>query len=650
MNSRRALLVCALGAFAACGDPPAKPPAPVVDAGAVAVAPAKKSLGHLEAPLGAVTLERDGKPRPAAAQALFPGDIIETGEDSSAQLRFSGDRVVELGAEGRYELGLDGSGVMLNVARGLVLTRVKAAAGTQKPGAEDEEVRLTISTPFGLTRIGSAEVSMKVDDSSADVEVKVGEIELVSKSGEVTRVGAGKKGLLGAARELPEIALTVIASTGKGEFKAKDGKTFVPLNAKKLPALKAGDVVRVKEGRISLAPEGSQTRFALLKGAEVGIVETRKGPGTEATSLDVKKGELEVSAPRDQKTRVAVAGGLTLVSDLGGQYSLRRTGSGFDVEALAGDVSIEREGEPAVVVPGGQSASVPLKGAPAVKAASREGVVLPSRQGLRVFHQNLKQVSVTWDDEGATDASWRVQLSQDPAFTTVVRDGLVHDNFFTMPAPAKGAWYWRVFKGDVEHTRGSATFAAEPRAVDLSRLKNVVPEGAETITIFFQDRDKPPVVTFTWGKAEVAAKYGVKVYREGQLSSPVAERTVTETQVALTENTLLEGKYLWSVTPLDAKGAELKGGRMNKLHMVFDNAVAALSIKTPRNGDAGGRSVNAVGIAPVGSKLFINGKSVTLDEQARFETSVSPAAGGRVVFRLLHNGAESYTVRSVRAR
>lgn len=649
MNARRALLVCALGAFAACGgDPPAKPA--VVDSGPPA-APQKKSLGQLEAPQGAVTLEREGKTRPATAEALFPGDVLETGEDSSAQLRFSGDRVVELGAEGRYELGLDGSGVMLNVARGLVLTRVKPTAGKAgTPGKDEGEVLLTISTPFGLTRIGSAELSMKVDDTSADVDVKLGEIELVSRSGEVTKLGAGKKGLLGAARELPEIALTVVASTGKGEFKAKDAKAFVPINAKKLPALKAGDVVRVKEGRISLAPEGSDTRLALLKGAEVSIVETRKGPGKEVTSLDVKKGELEVFAPKGQSTRVSVVGGLTLVSDLGGQYSLRRTGTGFDVEALAGDVSIEREGEPALVVPGGQSASVPLKGAPAVRQASREGVVLPSRPGLRVFHQNLKQVSVTWDDDGEAAASWRVELSQDPAFTSVVRDGVVHHNFFTMPAPAKGAWYWRVFKGELEHTRGSASFAAEPRSVDLSRLKNVVPEGAETTTIFFQDKDKPPVVTFTWARAESAAKYAVKVYREGQLSSPVAERVVTETQVSLPENTLLEGKYLWSVTPLDAKGAEQKGGRMNKLHMVFDNAVSALSIKTPRNGDAGGRSVNAVGIAPVGSKLFINGKSVTLDAQARFDTSVTPVAGGRVVFRLLHNGAESYTVRTVRAR
>lgn len=638
------ILVLLSLALAACGDP-VKPVAAALDASVpVAVAPKKKNLGQLEAPQGLVTLEREGKKRAAQVEALFPGDVIETGEEGSAELRFSGDRVVELGADGRYELDLDGKGVMLNVANGLVLTRVKAT-----PTNEEGDVLLTISTPFGLTRIGAAELSMKVDDSSADVEVKLGEIELVSKSGEVTKIGAGKKGLLGAARALPEIELTIVTGSGKGEIKAKNAKSFAAINPKKPLVLKAGDVVRVKEGRLSLVPEGSQTRLALLQGAEVGLVEARRGPGRESTGLDVKKGELEVFAPKGQSTRLAVAGGVTLVSDLGGQYSLRRTGTGFDVDALAGDVTIEREGQPATVVPGGQSASIPLKGAAAVRAASREGVVLPTRSGLRVFHSGLKQVSLTWDDAGATDQTWRVQVASDPSFVTVVRDGLVHDNFLTVPVPPRGAWYWRVFKGEVEQTKGSAFFAPEPRSQDLSRLKNVVPEGTETTTIFFQDKDKPPVVTFTWGK-ENAARYAVKVYAEGKLGAPVAERTVTETQVSLPENTLLEGRYLWSVTPLDAKGSELKGGRMNKLHLVFDNAVSALVIKSPKNADPAGRLVNASGIAPVGSKLFINGKSVALDEQARFETPVSPAAGGRVIFRLLNNGGESYTVRTVRSR
>ncbi|MFT3710098.1 MAG: hypothetical protein QM817_20900 [Archangium sp.] len=649
ISSRVALTALAVLAFGGCGkdssDPPGIPVAKSNDAGTSAPpAPsAKKPVGQLEAPVGTVTLERGTEKRAAKAEPLFVGDVIDTGADSTANLRFGGDRVVELGPDGRFEVGEDGAGVSLNVVDGLVLTRVK-----NTPAQEEGSVLVTISTPFGLTRVGSAELSLKVKDGAADVDVKFGEIELINKNGEVQKLGAGKKGFLGQVRELPEIPLTIVVTAGKAELKAKDSKTFVAINPKKLPALKAGDTVRVKDGRFALAPEGSSTRVVLLKGTEVGIVEARKGLGGDATALDVQKGELEVAAPPGQSTRVGVAPGLTLVSDLGGQFTLRRTGSGFDIDALAGDVKIEREGEAPQTVPGGQSASVPLKGKPAVRAANKEAIVLPPKN-VRLFHSGLKKISLAWDDDDAKE--WRFQLATDPGFTTLVRDGIVHDPFVSVPVTGKG-WFWRVLKpdGKTEASKGSVTFAAEPKTADLSRVKNEVRAGSETTTIHFQDKDKPPMVTFLWNKEEGAAKYVVKVYREGQLSSTVAERTVTDEQVSLPENTLAEGNYLWSVTPLDGKGGELKGGRMNKLHMTFDNGVAALAIKTPRNGDAGGKTVKTSGLVPVGAKLFINGRAVELDEHARFDTSVSPLAGGRLVYRLVTGGAESWTVRTVRGK
>jgi len=616
----------------------------VVDAGPVVAA--KKSLASLDSPVGTVTLERGPDKRAAKAEPLYAGDVIDTGDDGTALLRFGQGRVVELGPAGRYELNADGSGLALNVLEGGVLTRFKPAAAPANGG--DGDVLMSIGTPYGLTRLGTAELSIKLGDGAANVDVTLGEVEMVSKSGEVTKLGAGKKGFLGQVRELPEIALTIVVSQGRAELKAKDTRTFVAINPKKPPALKEGDVVRVKDGRFAMAPEGSQTRVALLKGAEVGIVGARKGAQKDETALDVQKGELEVVAPPNQETRLGIAPGLTLVSDLGGQFNLRRTGQGFEVDALAGDVAIEREGEAKVVVPGGQSASVPLKtGAPAVKANPREGVVLPGR-AVRLFHTGLKRVAVSWDDDGQTK-DWRFQLSTDPNFSTLVRDGVVHDNFANVPALPRGAWYWRVLKGSEEVEKGSVVFAPEPKSVDLSRVKNVVPAGSETTTIHFQDKDKPPVVTFTWAREEGAAKYTVRVYREGNFSSTVAERTVAETEASLPENTLAEGNYSWSVTALNAKGEEFKSGRMNKLHMTFDNGVAGLNIKTPRNGEALGKGGTTSGVVPVGSRLFINGKSVDLDGQGRFEVAVTPI-GGRLVYRLVTGGAESWTVRAVRAK
>jgi hypothetical protein len=277
-------------------------------------------------------------------------------------------------------------------------------------------------------------------------------------------------------------------------------------------------------------------------------------------------------------------------------------------------------------------------------------VALPTHAGLRVAHTGLTRASLTWDGtEGVS--SWRVAVSNDPTFSTVLLDGLVHQPFVNVSVPARGPLHWRVYEStapDAEPTaHGSATFTGDLNPDDLSRLKNVVPDGPETTTIYFQD--KPPTVTFTWGKKDGAAKYAVKVYRDGELTRVVAERTVAETLVALPESTLAEGNYRWSVTPLDGKGAELEGGRLNKLTMVYDNAVAQLVLKSPKNGEvAVGGQVKVVGVAPVGSKVFVNGKPAVLDGQSRFEASVAPLAQGRVVVCTVGPGGEALTVRTVR--
>ncbi len=123
---------------------------------------------------------------------------------------------------------------------------------------------------------------------------------------------------------------------------------------------------------------------------------------------------------------------------------------------------------------------------------------------------------------------------------------------------------------------------------------------------------------------------------------------MAESPVVL-DGALAEGRYLWSVTPLDAKGVGLRGGKMNKLEIAYDNAVPDLLISAPRNGDPSGATVPVVGIAPVGAKVFVNGRAVELDDKARFNTSAAPLPGGRLVFRMVgKSGAEVYTVRTVR--
>ncbi|MFP2932840.1 hypothetical protein ACLESO_48385, partial [Pyxidicoccus sp. 3LG] len=268
-------------------------------------------------------------------------------------------------------------------------------------------------------------------------------------------------------------------------------------------------------------------------------------------------------------------------------------------------------------------------------------------EGAEVYHQGMPEVALTWEGEGEAV----VEVASDAGFTRPVLTGTVFKPFVNVPAPARGALYWRVRRKDgTEVTRGSAVFAPERPARQLDRVRNVVPEGPEKTTIFYQD--KPPAVTFSYGEEASAARYRVAVYRAGALGTPVAERTVTETRAALDAGALEEGSYLWSVTPLSASGAQLKGGRMNKLELVYDNSVPVLMVSTPRNGQRAGERVRASGVAPVDARLSINGRPVALDAKHRFSTWVEPVGSPPLlVFKMTRSGApEVHTVRTLKPR
>jgi len=215
-------------------------------------------------------------------------------------------------------------------------------------------------------------------------------------------------------------------------------------------------------------------------------------------------------------------------------------------------------------------------------------------------------------------------VASDAGFTHPVLSGRVYRASVNVPAPARGELHWRVTGADgTRLAQGRVRLAPEPRQRPLARLRNEVPEGTERTTIFYQDR--PPAVTFTWAEVPGAAQYQLAVYREGALDAPVAERRVAELRAALEAGALGEGRYLWSVAPLSAQGAVLRGGRLNKLELVYDNSVPGLMLGAPRNGARAGRGpVWVQGVAPVGSALSVNGQPLALDAKGRFRAQVLP--------------------------
>jgi hypothetical protein len=663
-------LVLALAAGCGDDDPPAVTPAPQAtpsatpDAPKAPAAPAPKPVGRLTRLRGQVTLERNGQKDIATEGELFPDDSVETGPDSSAVVALPGGRTAELGGDAVLKLRKDNTGIILEVPRGFVLSRVPAdepsADGT--PAAPREEVAISILTPFGLTRVGSggttgSEVKVDVTEDAAKVDVMLGAVEFVSRNGEATKAKAGDAlevtaGKVTLASKKPEIVLepiqvNLVIGGGKADVK-KQGARKWSAAGKAGASLSEGDQVRARSGRPVISLAGSETTLSLAKGAELTFLKSERNGDVEESRFDVRTGGLTLDLSAKKKSRILL-GELSLESEGGGQFDVSRERDGsYEVSALTGDITLQ-QGEKSQKLQAGQVARMGKDGVSEVaSSADRTEISLPSKVGLKLYHPGLSDVALSWEGESG---DYRVQVASDAGFSRLLVNGVVHQPQVVVPLPRNGSLFWRASTVDgKEVDRGSLRAQPEPSTKQLERARNEVPEGLEKTTIFYQDEANPPAVTLSWNPEPKAAQYRVAVYRADALTRPVAERKAAQTKAPLEAGILSEGNYVWSVTPLSSAGEELRGGRMNKLELVYDNSVPNLVLTSPRNGEAVDGKVRASGVAPVGSRLAINGKQVSLDGKGRFDLQV--AASGRppiVIFRLSRpSSADEYTVRMLK--
>ncbi|HEX8826110.1 MAG TPA: hypothetical protein VF794_39760 [Archangium sp.] len=616
-------------------------PAAVVDAGVA-------SLAQLAAVKGEVRLERGGQVAPTTGGPLWSGDAVETGADGGATVRFADGRTVEVGPEARFVLSQDASGLVLEVSRGLVLSRVPATASPAQAGSQ---VQLTILTPMGLTRVGSdqSEVQVGVAEGESRVEVLLGSVEVVAKNGQSVRASEGQsvsvktEGVTTRVLELAPIQVTVHAAAGRAEWRQKGSARWRVVDRNGEP-LKAGDAVRVRQGTALLNLAGSESQLSLGNGGELVVEGVSQSGSVDEARVDLRKGELGLVLAPGRASRVVLPG-LLLEAQGAARLDVRRTEDGFTVDSRAGDVTLVR-GSAREPLRAGERATVGAEATAQVETLARAPLALPSVPGQQVFQRRPSEVALTWEEAGEV----RVEVASDADFKRTVLEGVARGGFVNVTAPARGALYWRVQRPEgSDVVRGSASFGPEPSSKgELDQLRNRVPEGPEKTTIFFQD--KPPAVTFTCPPEPGAESYKVSVYRSGALGQPVAERSAASPQVPLEAGVLNEGNFLWSITPLASNGRPVRGGRMNKLELVFDNSVPTLVVNSPREGQRAGSRVRVTGLAPVGSQVFVNDKPLTLDSKHRFDTWVSPAGQPpRVVFKISRSGApDVYTVRTLK--
>ena len=201
-------------------------------------------------------------------------------------MRFTGGRVVELGPEGRFEIHESGTGLVLNVAQGLVLTRNAAASEQPAQPLAGPSVELTILTPFGFTRVpGGDEISLTltVNEKGATVDVAMGSIDLVDSRGNITHLGPKQKGSLGPPGQelnLEPMQVTIYSNPGsRAELKKKADAKWGVVPVKRATPVAEGDSFRVKGGRTVLQAPGGQSSYNFATGAEVTMEKAGRAPG-----------------------------------------------------------------------------------------------------------------------------------------------------------------------------------------------------------------------------------------------------------------------------------------------------------------------------------------------------------------------------------
>jgi hypothetical protein len=624
---------------------------PVSPTSADAAHSAQPERARLRAAQGEVTLTRDGTSGPAQPGPLRLKDVVETGSGASAEIAFPDGRSVQVGENARFVLEEEDGGLVLSLAQGAVLSRIPADAADGGPG-----LLLTVRTPYGLTRLGSQaqDVEVKVSGSTASVDVKLGEVALLGKDGKTTSAKAGERLELSAGKVelLSRTPTPAVLETLKVVVRAAPGAEVKPKGAarwrrvaSKGEALEEGTALRTGKGPARLVLAGARSTLEVGSGSEVVIGQFGKRGQREESHLELRRGRLVGVSQPGAETALELPDVKLSEAVTGGRYEVRKNGAVLELRALAGDLGVSHDGTEQSL-PAGQRADFTPGAPPALTPLEPAALKLNTRSGTRVFHSGLSDVTLTWPGEGG---DWQVEVSETPDFTQLVAAGTVHEPSVTVPAPRRGPLYWRA-KGKRSEEKGFALFAPEGTRNDLQRLRNEVPDGAEKTTIFFQD--KPPAVTFTFSTAENAAKYRLAVFRVTELQSPVAERETSDTRVRLEEGALAEGNYVWSITPVSAQGTALPTrGRMNKLEIVYDNAVPLLVILSPANGTLARGKLPARGIAPLGSRVYINGKPAPLDEKGRFDTLASPQGSPPVIiFKMARPGeADAVTVRTLKS-
>jgi len=633
---RAVAFALALSALSGC---PEGPPPPPEDAGPPFIA-------TLAIASGTVSVERAGPPAPAPPGAkLFSGDVVATGPSSSAVVRTPDGQTLEASERTRFRLTATASKLVVQLLEG----RLVSSAGAGDGGVRALEVK----APGTATELKMGDViDITARDTGSTLKVTEGEIVLVTPDGGTQTVGAGQTaqlemGEISLVQKPPtaaeSISITLAAERGKTLLRPRGQRKFSPAGDGEVP-VSDGTAFQVAKGGRAVISSKSGMKARLV--AAGGLLESAVLEGaSERYTYGLDSGEVQLQFPGGAERKVTVRGGgksLQVTASEPTTATVVASKKGPKLLVMAGTVKVG-EGDGALSVAPGQVVDLST-GEPKVTALPRPPLVVPARR-VRVYSDGLASVGLAVPEGAKT-----VQVASDKDFGQVLAEGRAPGDYLPYAPPTQGEVHWRALGQDgAVMAKGSARFDRDPDASadDIEHPRAEVTETGLKAVVYFQS--VLPEITFVYPAREGAVQYRLRIYKADDLKNPLWQREEKELRSTVPAGKIGEGSYLWYAAGLSAQGAELAGGRMNKLDMIYDNSRRSLAIARPRQGERVGKVVESSGVAPIGSKLTLNGKAATLDGKGRFRVSVPSSPF--LVFRLLtDDGGESYWVRQVRSR
>jgi hypothetical protein len=592
--------------------------------------PTAPQIAQLTQVQGQVTVVHDAASRAARVdEPLSPGETVVTGPASTARVRYVNGAEVEVAENSRFRVNGTSGALSLELEQGRVVSSSPRTGGSG----------LTVTGRFGRAELPTASAMVfDLRDEDPKLTLEYGEIRVISPQGKDVPIARGQELVL-SLDDPPEPARPPVARAQALVF-------TLEVEGEQPRELGPGAVFEVPaKGSARLSSENLQVN---LSGNSAGTLTeaTREGEQrTYALRLDRGKARLQFGAGEHTLKLTDGRGEVQLKVSEQSTVSVSDPQAGSTVAVLTGQAELVAGGK-TTVLQAGEKMNLASASAQAAKEPA-PALVLPSEAKARVFTDAVPWVGV--QVPSSSGGPLRVEVARESSFRELLLAGRAGAEWVRVEPPARGELHWRFLGEDgAVRTQGSARFDADRGRSSLATEspKAEVMETGLNARVLFQSA--APALHFTFEPRERARTYQLRLYRVTDVKTPILQRVSNKNQYTLEPGALREGRYLWYVAALGPGGDELAGGRMNKLELVYDNERRGLALSRPRPGERLGKGgVPVEGVAPPGSRLFLNGQAVALDGKGRFSLKV-PATDA-LVFRLVSGQSEAYWVRTLRS-